>query len=382
MKKISILYLIDEMRGMAGAERNLLNIITHINHNRFRFFLYTFNFGPQMRKLLVEKDIECEEIPYPNTLRNLKKFYSLSKKIKNQKILIFHSYFEGSDIWGTLLAKLSKIPVIISSKRDMGFAKNRKILLAYRCVNPFVTKIISVSNAVKHKVHSQEKVGLKKITTIYNGLEIDKFNGFICSECLKQELNLNNSSPIVGVIANIRPVKGIEYFIHAASLLLKQFPKTQFINVGMCVPGRENEIYFEYLKSLVKELKLENNFFFLGGRSDIIKLLSILDISVLPSLTEGFSNTVIESMAAGKPMVVTDVGGNSEAVVNGKTGIVIQPRNANMLADAISNLLSNKALAKRMGEAGKKRVKQHFSIDTMIDDIENLYISTLNQIIY
>ena len=366
------------MRNMGGAELNLLNIMTHINRNRFRFFLYTFQLGLPMISVLMQKNIKCIQIPYPRTVKGLNNYFALSKEIRHQKINILHSYFEGSDIWGTLLAKLAGIPVVISSKRDMGFSKNKKILIAYRFINPFVTKIISVSEAVKHQVHIQEKANLEKIITIYNGVNTNKFYKTNRKDALKNELKLNVSSPIVGVLANIRPIKGIEYFIYAASKVVKQFPQARFIITGSCIPGQVNIAYYDKLKSLVRKLKLENNFFFLGGRSNIPDILSIMDVSVLPSLSEGFSNTVIESMAAGIPLVVTDVGGNSEAVVHGKTGFVVPPQNSDKLADAISILLNNGDLAKSMGEAGRMRAEKIFSIETMIDKIENLYISTLN----
>ena len=378
MRKISVIYLIDEMRILGGAEKNLLKIMTNIDHNRFRFFLYTFQSGPQMIRMLKQNNIKCVQIPYPTTLPGLLKFFALCKKIRGQKINILHSYFEGSDIWGTLLAKLAGIPIIISSKRDMGFSKSKKVLMAYRFINPFVTKIISVSEAVRFQTHLQEKVNLKKIVTIYNGIDPDKFCNSKHKNIIKTELKLNGSSPIVSLLSNIRPIKGVEYFIYAASKAIKQFPETQFIIVGDCVPGQERLTYYNKLKSLVKELKLENNLFFVGGRSDIPDVLSAIDISVLSSLSEGFSNTVIESMAAGKPLVVTDVGGNSEAVIHGKTGFVVPPKNINKLADAISVLLKDKKLAKSMGEAGRKRAKQLFSTEAMINKIEDLYTRSLN----
>jgi len=331
-----------------------------------------------MTAMLEQMNIKCMPITYPTTLQGLKKYLILSRKIRRNKIDILHSYFEGSDIWGTLLAKLAGIPVVISSKRDMGFSKNKKMLIAYRFVNPFITKIISVSEAVRYQTNLQEKVSLKKIVTIYNGVDFEKFNNSNHKDVLKAELNLNITSPIVGILANIRPIKGLEYFIYAATKIKKQFPLAQFIIIGDCVPSQERLAYYDRLKSMVRELKLENNCFFIGGRSDIPDVLSIMDVSVLTSLSEGFSNTVIESMAAGKPLVVTDVGGNSEAVVHGKTGFVVPPKDIDKLANAISVLLANKKLAKSMGEAGRMRAKQLFSIETMMEKIENLYVTTLN----
>jgi glycosyltransferase involved in cell wall biosynthesis len=378
MQKISILYLIDQMKNMGGAEGNLLNVITNINQNRFTYFLYTFQLEFPMKGILEKKNIKCLQTLLPTTLKGLLKFLTFSIEIRSKKVNILHTYFEGSDIWGTFLAKLAGIPVIISSKRDMGISKSKKILTAYRFINPFVTKIISVSEAVKRQVNLQEKVNLNKIVTIYNGVDSNKYINTNQKKALKLHLKLNTSAAIVGVLANIKPIKGIEYFIYAASKVQKQFPHTQFIVIGVCLPNIESITYHNKLKSLIKELKLENSFFFLGGRSDIHEILSIMDVSVLPSLSEGFSNTVIESMSVGKPVVVTDVGGNSEAVIHGKTGFVVPPRNINKLTEAISLLLADKKLAKSMGKAGRRRIKEHFSIEKMINEIENLYITTIN----
>jgi glycosyltransferase involved in cell wall biosynthesis len=378
MRKISILFLIDQMKNMGGAEKNLINLITHIDCRRFSVFLYTFDLASPLREVMENNNIPCQQIPYPTTFQGIRQFIVLSKKIRAQKINILHSYFEGSDIWGTLLAKLSGIPVIVSSKRDMGFSKNKKILAIYRFINPFITRVISVSDAVKYQVNRQEKVSLDKIVTIYNGVDLAKFTNSNHKKDLKAKLHLNSSSPIVGVLANIRPIKGMEFFIHAAAIVLNKFPRVNFVIIGDCLPSPECAIYYKKLKSLIQDLNLGNNFFFLGQRTDIPEMLSIMDISVLPSLSEGFSNTVIESMAAGKPVVVTDVGGNPEAVVHNKTGFVVPPQNVDLLAQAISTLLANKKLAKSMSEAGRLRVKELFSMQTMIRKIENLYISTLN----
>jgi len=378
MEKISILYLIDQMRDMGGAERNLVNILTHIDQTHFQYFLYTFHLESPMKELLEIENIPCTQLPYPTSPDGIKKYLAWVGKIKQQKIHILHSYFESSDIWGTLLAKLAGIPVIVSSKRDLGFLKSKKVLLAYRFINPFITKIIAVSNAVKNQVSIQEKVDLDKIVTIYNGVDIFKFDGATDQSSLRNGLRLHSSWPVVGVIANIKPIKGLEYFIQAAAEIIRQFPYTHFIIVGSGLPTPESQNYYRQLQMLISELKLGDNLFFLGKRDDIPEILSMIDISVLPSLSEGFSNTVIESMAAGKPVVVTDVGGNAEAVVHGKTGYVVPARDVDKLAKAICALLADRNLAHRMGQAGRLRAKQLFSIETMISKIENLYKSLLN----
>lgn len=378
MGKISILYLIDQMRDMGGAERNLVNILTHIDQTRFHYFLCTFQLESPMKDLLETKNISCAQIPYPTSPEGLKRYLEFAREIKQRKIKILHTYFESSDIWGTLLAKLAGIQVIISSKRDLGFLKSKKVLMAYRLISPFVTKFIAVSDAVRNQVSIQEKVNLKKIITIHNGVDIDKFNSTTDQTALRIELKIDSSSPVVGVIANIKPIKGLEYFIQASAKIVRQFPHTHFIIVGSKLPTPESQNYYRQLWTLINDLNLERNILFLGKRADIPEILSIIDISVLPSLSEGFSNTVIESMAAGKPVVVTDVGGNAEAVLHQKTGFVVPVRDVDKLAEAICTLLADRNLAHGMGQAGRLRAKQLFSIETMISRIENLYLSLLN----
>jgi len=154
--------------------------------------LFTLKNTQYLREVLEEKNIPCSQISYPTSIKGIFKFFTLARKIRKIKVNILHSYFEGADIWGTFLAKLAGIRVIISSKRDMGFTKNKKILTAYKIVNPFITKIISVSDAVKHQVNLQEKVNLDKIVTIYNGVDINKFRNSSHYKAFPSGLRLNS----------------------------------------------------------------------------------------------------------------------------------------------------------------------------------------------
>ncbi len=217
-----------------------------------------------MKEQLEAKNIRCGLMPYPTSLKGIRAYLALARKIRQQKINILHSYFESSDIWGTLLAQLAHIPIIISSKRDLGFLKSKKVLLAYRFVNPFITKLTAVSEAVRNQVSIQEKVNLDKIVTIYNGVDIFAFSDSNGYSSLKDELRLDFHSPIVGVLANIKPIKGLEYFIQAAARILIRIPHTQFIIIGDILPTAESQNYYQQLQNLIRQLKLEKNLFFSG----------------------------------------------------------------------------------------------------------------------
>jgi glycosyltransferase involved in cell wall biosynthesis len=131
------------------------------------------------------------------------------------------------------------------------------------------------------------------------------------------------------------------------------------------------------LMDLSSNLGVSKNVMFLGFRSDIPELLSVMDVLVLASLREGFSNAILEAMAAMKPVVATNVGGNPEVIIDGVTGLIVPPKDPHSMAQAILNLLQNEDLAQQMGEAGRRRVENHFTIDVITQKYIQLYDSLL-----
>jgi glycosyltransferase involved in cell wall biosynthesis len=247
-------------------------------------------------------------------------------------------------------------------------------LLVYKCINRYFNKITVVSEAVKYELIRAQKLDNKKIKTIYNGIAVSDFSE-IKSNPAKKSFGLNDDYPVVAMIANIRPVKGHIYFIHAASIILKSRNYVQFLIVGgdLSIDGS----FQRKLGQLAKRLKVADNVLFLGRRDDISRVLAAVDVLVAPSLTEGFSNVILEAMAAGKPVVATNVDGNREAVLHGKTGLLVAPRDSHSLAHDVGRLLTDASLAKNMGCAGRKRVETYFTVETMINANQDLYRSVI-----
>jgi len=161
-------------------------------------------------------------------------------------------------------------------------------------------------------------------------------------------------------------MKGIAYFLDAASIVAAKHPETRFLIVGDGGSRRE-------LESHVAGLGLADKIVFTGFRTDVPRLLSEVSLSVLPTLSEGLSNSLLESMASGVPVVATRVGGNTEIVEDGVTGLIVAPRDSVMLADAMTTLIGNPALASTFGAAGKRRIAELFSLERSVREIEGLY---------
>ncbi len=379
MGKITILYLIDNFIGMAGAEKNLFHVVTGLDLNKYRPIVCCLQ-GGDVIKILEQKGIQVINLQMKKIydINAFKQTFRLIKLIKREDVQVIVTYHKSSDFWGGMIAKICNVPVIISNRRDMGYKLKKKDFLVYKIINKLVfNKIIAVSNAVKKMIVCRQTTPEDKIVTIYNGVELERFSEEVNTDQLRHSLGLNSKQPVVGILAVLRPIKGHKYFLEAASIILKEIPTVQFLVVGYNRRGigvlEDNPI------RLSETLGIRENVFFTGRQSDTPKILSIMDISILTSLSEGFSNTILESMAAGKPVVATNVGGNLEAIIEGETGFLVPPKNPEALAEAIIKLLENKSLAHRMGMAGKERVKQHFPLEKMIRETESLYDSLLEK---
>jgi glycosyltransferase involved in cell wall biosynthesis len=207
------------------------------------------------------------------------------------------------------------------------------------------------------------------VKVIHNGVNIDTFSPLKAQPTLRSELNIKDGQRLVGMIANFDPRKGHHDFIASCLLVQKRIPNTQFVIVG----DQLDKEYYNQICQKADQHGLTKVMHFLGPRKDIPNILMSLDVVVQPSLTEAGPRVPIEAMAMKRPLVVTDVGGNSEEVVNEETGLVVPLGNINALSDAILRLLSDTDLAHRLGESGRQRVLSMFTEKGYASKIQQLY---------
>lgn len=369
--KIAILYIIDIFSKMAGAERNLFEIVTRLNPRKYVPSVACLHGGKLLNILrdswgIEVMDMGLSRIYTPNAVI---KAIRIFKFIKQKNIKIVVTYHEGSDFFGGIIARLAGVPVVISSRRDMGYKLKKRHFLFYKALNRLFDRIITVSDAVKEVIYERQDALWNKLVTVHNGVDLEKFDLKIDKDSLRESLGLEKHRPVVGILAALRPIKGHKYFLEAASMILKNLPGAYFLVIGWY----DDENYYNELQNLTKKLGIEKNVFFIGGRTDTAETLSIVDVAVLSSINEGFPNAVLEYMAAGKPVVATEGGGTKEAVIHKETGLLVSPRNADALAGAIESLLRNDGARERMGELGRERAETFFSIAKMIQRTEELY---------
>lgn len=373
-EKIRIAFIIDAINVIAGTEKQIMEVINRLDPGLFDITLVCLrpsmepvDFGDSMHFRYLELGV--------NKLVSFKaiwKLFWLARYLGQNNISIIQTYFIDATIFGVLAARLAGIKHILSCKRDIGLGYTSSILKILKLVNRFVTRVIANSEAVKEFVAQNESVPLSKIDLIYNGVDILRYG--------KNEGDRNSNSAStngrkfrVGIVANLnRPVKRVDLFITAASAVLNTIRNVQFEIIG---DG--------YLKAdlvrLADELGLQQHVIFHGRCNDVVPIMSQWDVGTITSDSEGFSNAILEFMAAGIPTVVTDAGGNRETVLNEITGFVVPKGDFREIGKAICTLLTDRQRAVEMGKHGRMLVQEKYCWDAVIKQTEDYYCELLNR---
>lgn len=285
--------------------------------------------------------------------------------LKEQRVNVVHSHEFFMNLYATAAANLASIPVVATVHGGIEYcALKMRRRLAYRFV-ALRGCMVTVCHQVAERVHNKLGIPMKRMRTIYNGIDRELPDDANLKK-LRFELGLAEGAPVIGMVGNLYPVKGYPFFIQSMQRVKHQFPDARFI---ICGRGRLQA----ELEALARQCGLENSLQFLGFRTDVRQLLQTMDIFVLSSLSEGLSLAILEAMDAGKPTVVTNVGGNPEIVVDGETGFLVPAENPEILAEKVSLLLSDRELGRQMGQNGHQRVLSLFSRERMVQNYQNLY---------
>lgn len=373
--KINILIITDVFKMMAGSERNISQLLTHINKEKFRFLVTCFVSGELAQKMR-EKGYPIFDLLRGGvyTSKGIKNLFFLKRLIHENEVSLIVTYHEGSDFYGLILSHICKIPVV-SNRRDMGFKAKFHHKIAYRLMGRFFDGVVAVCDAVRQEMLKRKWFPEDKIYTIYNGVDLEIFKNRDPIK-IKKDIGININHIVIGMIANFREVKGIKYFIEAASKITKYNSKVDFLIIGedMYEPGCTKKD----LELIAKEMGIIEKCHFLGRRDDIHNIISIFDIAIVPSLTEGFSNVILEYMASKKPVVATDVGGNREAVIHRETGLLVPPKDSDAIAEAVISIMKDNKFGERLGSNGRRRVEKVFSLEIMIKKYEDFFERVVN----
>ena len=242
---------------------------------------------------------------------------------------------------------------------------------AERLLIHFTDSIACVSEDVKRSMIENQGISPEKLAVVYNGVDTDRFcPGSLKSRLCRDGLGIKQDASIIGIVARLTPVKDHVTLLKAFLKIYEDIPEAVLLVVG------DGELEQTLIKQTY-EMGLNNNVFFVGERQDIPELLNVMDIFVLSSLSEGHNMSLLEAMAAGLPVVATDVGGNSEIVVDGATGFLVPPENPKIFSDKVMILLRDEGLRSHMGKNGRVRVVKNFDKNRMMEEYHFIYSTIL-----
>lgn len=370
--------------GSGGTERQVINLAKGLDDCRFDLRFACLSKWGQYLQDIEARGIQVEEFPIkslykPHTLLQQTR---LARYIKDHGTEIFHSYNFYSNVFAMPAAKMAGVPLIVASIRDCGvnLSPTQKTVqrLACRLANRILVNAASIRDWL-----IEEGYPGHKITIIRNGLDLATYRQ--CDgTAVRGEFGIPPAARIVLMLARLDPQKGIDTFIKAAALVSRSNPDTHFLVVGERVDhSRGNggyatdHSYQQQLRKQADSSGLGQRLQFTGYRSDVPQLLSQAAVSVLPSLSEGLSNTLLESMAAGVPIVATQVGGNLELVQDGVNGLLVPVHDPDALAAAIARILDNPSLATRFSACAGALVRENYSLERMVTRTAEFYIEQL-----
>lgn len=363
---INIAFIASSLK-IGGAERQWQELIGRIDKGKFKITLICLyklgEIGEEIRLSGVKS--------YANLLKSRFSLLSinvLKNILKTEKVDICFLWNQPLTMfYGILAAKLAKIKGIITVIHSTGFL-NRKLRSYFvnKMLTRYVDKIVAVGTYQKEHLVRLSRLPAEKITVIFNGVDINKYEGDINRGEKKKELGINGDHEVVGIVGRLHVVKRHDIFLRAAKQVLQQYPKVTFLIIG---DGKERR----KIERSINELGLSPHVKMLGLRNDIVDINKIVNVSVLSSDSEALPMTIIESMASTVPFVATNVGSVPDLIINGENGFLVPPSSPDMLAEAILRILKDQNLAKKMGERGHQIARANFSVETMVRNYERLF---------
>src|SRR5262245_27977167 len=372
-KRTRVLHLITSFE-VGGTERQAVELLKRIDRRRFDARLAALRLEGPLYEEVEELFPRAPQFPLTsfynaNAARQLLKLrnWMISERAD---ILLAHDFYAG--LLGAAAARLAGVRVI-ACQRHMRLSDRRAHEWGTRFTHRLAHRVLVNSEAIRDHLLSGGQVAPEKIVVIRNGLSeaaeraaLDDDGRAKKRAALLRELNLDEGAKLIGLVARLQPVKGHRYFIEAASRVAAVEPNAHFLLVGDGALRRE-------IEEQATRLGVDDRVHLLGARGDAAAIAAGFDVATLASLNEGLPNAVMEAMAAGAPVVATAVGGTSELVIDGATGFLAPPGDAEALARRILDALRDPDRSARMAEQGRRRVLSQFGMRRMIESVERLY---------
>jgi glycosyltransferase involved in cell wall biosynthesis len=368
-KRVRVAFCIDNM-GIGGTELNALRTAERLDSSRFDVSVVCLQDDGPLLGRYRRQGIPVLTLPLQRLhgVGALRQGMRLARFLVRQHVDIVHSHDVYNNIFATAWARVARTPVVIASRRWLDEMPRPTLRVVNRYAYRFADCVIANSKTVADLLVTDDRVRGDRVAVISNFVDEPAFAPIATARrrTLLADLGVPPGSVVIGCIARLLPVKDHESLLAAVARLRQRWSSLRLVLVG---DGESRAA----LERLTRDLGLTDSVHFAGVRPNEPNLHHLFDISVLCSLSEAFPNSIVEAMAAGKPVVATRVGGIVDAVVDGQTGFLVAPRNPVALADAIEQLLINPGRRRELGAAAARRARAQFHANHVLPSLESLY---------
>lgn len=385
-RKIHILYALDTL-FIGGAEQHVVTLCRHLDKEKFHIVVCTlFSRDPSLHEPLADEiralGIRVEQLAMCRWRDRvaIKRFLSL---IDEEHIDIVHGHMVPADFWSCFMSKLFRLRKTVYTCHQPFLKEGWAMRLQQLALNMFLAdRIVSISEATTLFCLKLCHASPGKIIKIPNAVDTDRFTPEVSGAEVRAEFGFSEDAPVIGNIGRYTPEKGYPFFIETAAKIAQKHPEARFLIVGH---GSEHD----KLNNLIRELGLRDRFFMTGPRRNIPEILGAIDIFLFTSIWgEAFGISLIEAMAAGKPIIAANVGPTKEIIKDGITGLLPYPKawvqetdylDADVLAQSVDFLIQNPHIRDQLGQDARRQAVKQFSSTALIKSIEALYLEMMEK---
>ena len=361
------LMLITHDLNIGGLQRVVADIALNLDPARYEVSVLALREGGPFEKDLQEAGIPVYILPMTPGRVDYFAFWKIRQLIVKLAPDIIHTHNTQPFIEGTLAAMLAGRPAVVHTDHGRQFPDKRRYMWMEWLASKAVASIVSVSEDNKASLVKHEHIPACKIRVIPNGIDDKKYRTKIDSGLKRAALGVEPDAwPVLGWCGRLSPEKGLPVLLHALPDLVRRYPRLRLLLIGDGASRKE-------LESQAENAGMAPYIRFLGARSDVPEVLQVVDVFVLPSIREGLPLVLLEAMAAGVPIVATDVGGSRQAVHDGVTGYLVPSENPAALAQAVCRVLDDESLRRAFSEEGRRRFAEQFTIGQMVERYDEVY---------
>lgn len=367
-RKARVLHLITQL-PVGGAERVLVDVVRRLDRERFESLVCCIQAKGELAAEIDKLGVRSLCLGRMQSKRfDWRAVRDLVRLLREERIALVHSHLYHANLYGRIAAFLAGVPAVVTVHNVYTRTKFHRRLLNRLLVRG-TARVIAVSEAIRDDLVAHDRIDPRRIAVVHNGIDVRRIDSSLTREQARAGLGLSADELALGCIGRLEEQKGHRFLLEACALLGQDLAPGARLRLLVVGDGRLRKD----LENRAAELGIARWVSFLGTRHDVADILRALDLYVMPSLWEGLSIAMLEAMAAGLPVVISDVSGVAQAVGNNEYGIRIAPGDAPALAAAIRSLAGQPGLRRALGIAARERVQASFSIDAMMAQLNSIY---------